>query len=412
MNSKQIFVSALFIMSVLLSGCSAVGTTTSTPTPPASVQNIVDLVKERSITFKVTSGAINELGLEIRNTTDQALQVEIPAGTYFVNEDPKSQNMVVRHPASVSLAPNGRVEVQLAAACANLHLSEPTAESTFTIEGAQDLGIVVGRTGDRNELTSLIQKLDSAGVDFLVEQAAIWIVTDDATFDELGMLVEGSRFGASVINEDDAARAMMLVDETQINIRGRAIWKDRAELTGKVTDPATSAWLDSLVATQAVEDATQAVDEATIEAQVGTEVAQAETKVALEATQTAQAMPTPLFPFGLTNKKYHETDDFSSACSEELGSLWRTADWNDFLHHSQAGNSIPDLISTLALVKNTPYLLTYNGEGWYTGNRHYFLELHNHILPGGWLSHANIDDHYIDLGSWYGSDSQVLCTRE
>jgi hypothetical protein len=407
MNSKQIFVSALLIMGLLLSGCSAAGTTASTPTPTPldNGKNIVDLVNQGSITFKITSGAINQLGLEIQNTTGQALQIEIPAGTFFVNKDLESQNMVVRHPASASLEPNAQVEVQLAVACANLHLTEPTAESTFTIQGAQDPGTDAVSMNVRNELARLIQTLNSAGVDFPVEQAAIWIVTDDATYDQLGMLVEGSRFGASVINEDDAARAMMLVDEAQIGIRGRAIWNDRAELAGKVTDPTVFSWLDTLTATQAVEDATQAVDEATIEAQAGTEVA-------LEATQTAQAVPTPAFPFSLTNKKYHETDDFSSACSDELGSQWRTADWNDFLLQSQAGNSITDVISTLALAKNTPYLLTYNGESWYNGQRHYFLEFHDHVLPGGWLSHANIDDHYIDLGSWYGLDSQVLCTRE
>jgi len=406
MKSKQIFVTALFIMSALLSGCSAAGKTSSTTTPGGVVQNsgknIIDLVTEGSVTFKLTSGAINELGLDLQNETDQALKIDILAGTFFVNSNPKSQNMIVLHPSSLTIEPNGKSDVQLEVACANLHLTEPTKEDIFTIQ----------RTPQTPGLAQIIQKLNSVKVDFPVEQAAIWIVTDNATFDDLGMLVEGSRFGASIINEDDAARAMMLVDDAQIYIQGRAIWGDRAGLAGKVTDAAAAAWLDSMVATQAVEDSTMAVEQATITTQVGTEVAKVETQVALEETQTAQAMPTPLFPFALTNKTYHETDDFSSACSQELGSSWRTADWNDFLQQSQAGNSIPDIISTLALEKNTPYLLTYNGEGWYDGQRHYFLEFHNHILPGGWLSHANIEDHYIDLGSWDGLDSQVLCARE
>jgi hypothetical protein len=411
MNLKHIYVSILLFVSVLVSACGVAGIAASTPTPGVAGKNIVDLVNDGSLTFKVTSGAINQLGLEIRNTTGQALQVVIPAGTYFVNKDPKSQNMVVRHPASAPIDPNGQVEVQLAVACANLHLSEPTAESTFTIVGAQDITYVAGSTVDREELTRLIEKLNSAGVDFPVEQAAIWIVTDNATFDQLGMLVEGSRFGASVINEDDAARAMMLVDEAGIPIRGRAIWGDLSQLAGKVTDAAASTWLDNAAATQAVEASTQAVDQATIEAQSGTQVAQAVTEVALETTQTAQAMPTAVFPFSLTTKLYHETDDFTLACSHKFGTQWRTADWNDFLLRSQAGNSIPDIISTLALVKNTPYLLLYDNEGWYTKQRHYFLEFHDHVLPSGWLSFANIDDHYIDLGSWYGMDAQVLCIK-
>ena len=53
----------------------------------------------------------------------------------------------------------------------------------------------------------MIDELNSAQVEYPVEQAAIWIVTDDASYDELGMLVKDSRFGTAVINENDAARA-------------------------------------------------------------------------------------------------------------------------------------------------------------------------------------------------------------
>jgi hypothetical protein len=275
MNQTRIFFTVPLMVSILLSGCVPAATPANTPTPGTAAQNIVDLVGRGAITFKITSGGINELGLDIQNTTDQALHIDIPAGIYFVNLDSKSQNMVVRHPASASIQPNGQADIQLEAACANIHLTEPTQENTFTIQ----------RTPEPPELTEVIDKLNSAKVDYPVEQAAIWIVTDDATFDELGMLVEGSRFGASTINEKDAVRAMMLVDEAGLYIRNYAIWGDRTQLIGKVTEPDLSAWLDNQVATQAVEDATQMVEYATQTAQMATEMAR--------ETQTAQAVPTP-----------------------------------------------------------------------------------------------------------------------
>jgi hypothetical protein len=113
----------------------------------------------------------------------------------------------------------------------------------------------------------------------------------------------------------------------------------------------------------------------------------------------------------LTIEKYHETDNIESACGLELGSMWRLADWNDLLAYSQTGNSIEAFVSALALKKNTVYLITNNGERWYSRGRHYYIELHNHILPNGFFSHADIDNHYIDLGSWSGLNAEILCYK-
>jgi hypothetical protein len=111
-----------------------------------------------------------------------------------------------------------------------------------------------------------MEKLDSAGLDYPVEQAAIWIVTDDATYDELGLLVEGSRFGTSIIGEETALRAMMLVDQAGLSIREHAIWSDHSRFIGTETDPQVAGWLNDQVATQAVEQATQVAQTATAQA--------------------------------------------------------------------------------------------------------------------------------------------------
>jgi hypothetical protein len=267
MAQKHLLFTVLLLVSIVLSGCSPsptpeTATPTLTPTPEINEQQIVDLVEQGTITFKIISGAINELGLDIQNTTNQPVDMIIPAGTYFVNEDPKFQNMVIRRPVSASLQRYGQAEITLEAACANLHLTEPTQENTFTIQ----------RIPGSYQLAKIIDELNITQVDYPVEQAAIWIVTDDATFDELGMLVEGTRFGTSIINEEVALRAMMLVDQAGLNIREYAIWGDHSQLMVKVTDPELSAWLSDQVAMQAVEEATQAVE---------------------TATQMAKATPTP-----------------------------------------------------------------------------------------------------------------------
>jgi len=113
------------------------------------------------------------------------------------------------------------------------------------------------------------------------------------------------------------------------------------------------------------------------------------------------------FPFALTIKTFSETDEIEDACGEALGSEWRLADWLDIQDFYQTEGSLDAFIA--ALEGHTSFMLSFEGERWYSEQRHYFGEVHEHDLPDGWLSHADIDEHYIDLGSWSGLDAPLLC---
>jgi len=74
--------------------------------------------------------------------------------------------------------------------------------------------------------------LAQANVSADVRQAAVWIVTDDASFEDLGSLVVSSWGGPGAgrtraINVYDAACAMKICDEAGIGITYKAIWNDR-----------------------------------------------------------------------------------------------------------------------------------------------------------------------------------------
>jgi hypothetical protein len=126
-------------------------------------------------------------------------------------------------------------------------------------------------------------------------------------------------------------------------------------------------------------------------------------------TYTVEAQSTPDFLFKLTTEKFTEAEDIEAACVQEFGRNWRTADWNDIVDYYQAVGSLETFVSALGLIKTSDYLLTNNGEFWFSEERQYFIELHIHNLPPGFFSHADVDDHYIDLGSWYGIEAKVLC---
>ena len=87
--------------------------------------------------------------------------------------------------------------------------------------------------------------LDKAGVSYGTRQAAVWIVTDDANYYELGELVAGfNGFGGSrVINEGEAARAMKICAEAGIDITHKRIWADRQFILRGLNDADSKKWL-------------------------------------------------------------------------------------------------------------------------------------------------------------------------
>ena len=79
----------------LLAACTSLGSA-----PESQPQHIVDLVDQKLISVRITGVSMDALALHVQSLSGQPLQIEIPAGTYFVAADPSVQNMVARHPAS------------------------------------------------------------------------------------------------------------------------------------------------------------------------------------------------------------------------------------------------------------------------------------------------------------------------
>ena len=199
---------------------------------PLRKGHIIDLVADGSITIQPRGAGIEELELDIKNLLDELLDVEIPVGTYFVAGGSGVQNMVVREAVEVQVKPGELLKLLLDVACANMERDVPSSEDRFTVE----------RQGSA-DLTRLVEYLETANVPYEVAQAAIWIVTDNANYDELGTLVSGLDLAQlRVINEPVAARAMQIVDLAGINITTRRIWQDR-ELIIAGVDAELATWL-------------------------------------------------------------------------------------------------------------------------------------------------------------------------
>lgn len=86
---------------------------------------------------------------------------------------------------------------------------------------------------------------DKAGVPYDVRQAAVWIVTDNADYGGMGILVSGfGGFGPRVIGEEDAARAMQICEEAGIDVTRKAIWRDRQRILNGLKAGELKTWLD------------------------------------------------------------------------------------------------------------------------------------------------------------------------
>ena len=128
-----------------------------------------------------------------------------------------------------------------------------------------------------------------------------------------------------------------------------------------------------------------------------------------------------IYHFKLTKHTYKETVDVNAKCRAEFGSNWRIADWNDIVYLQNQHVSLVDFLNKIGAKFGDVGYVTANGRRYWSGRRHYFIARHDHKkdflcgygrYPSGgcFLVHAQLDNHLIDLGSWYDMNMPILCT--
>jgi len=200
-------------------------------------REILDLIARKKLEVKTEGSGIRTVGVKVRRLVNHRIRVRIPGGTFFVSSRESSQNMVTTGEASVVLDNDRWVSVDVSAACANRLRDIPGSEDKFEIQ----------QSPNQEELARLLPALRRANVDFAVQQAAIWIVTDDADYDDLGMLVRRPAFqvfgGERTIKEYEVAKAMKICDRSGIDITKKAIWQDRDRILQGLRDKDLKKWL-------------------------------------------------------------------------------------------------------------------------------------------------------------------------
>lgn len=206
-------------------------------TPPDNApQNLADLINAGKVRLSARGNGIQRMGIVLIKMFPQTLEIIIPAGTYFVCDDSWVQNMVSTSAVRITLKEDSQNE-DVPVACANRRRKVPWSKDTFTLGAAP---------GD--ELPKLMAVLGRENVSFAVKQAAVWIVTDNASYDDLSSLVtthygSSSQTTSETISKTDAAVAMGICRDAGIDVTTKRIWEQRAIVSEGIAAGELHDWL-------------------------------------------------------------------------------------------------------------------------------------------------------------------------
>lgn len=202
--------------------------------------DMVDLLGAKKIEVEVCGSSITTVYVRVRRLVPYSLGVHLSAGTFFVSGNQSVQNMVATQSQRLRLATDNWDNISVAAACANRTKAIPSYKDTFTTM----------RSPPQDDLIRVIQVLDSAKVDSKTAQAAVWIVTDNANYEDLGVLegsnnvvYNGAKVVWRVIGQKQAAHALKICAEAGIDIKQKRIWADKATVLKGLDDGELKDWL-------------------------------------------------------------------------------------------------------------------------------------------------------------------------
>jgi hypothetical protein len=201
--------------------------------------DIVELLENNIVEAEISGRNISGINMRIRRLVSYPVSVRIPAGSFFVPQNSSVQNMVATEARKASLASESWQTVQIPVACANRPKDIPGAGDRFSVR----------RSPAQRELVRLIPALNRPGMAASLKQAAVWIVTDNADYDELGILVD-SQGSSRAIGPETAARAMRICADAGISISAKNIWRDRKSIASRLPAGELKNWLESLEASE------------------------------------------------------------------------------------------------------------------------------------------------------------------
>lgn len=174
------------------------------------------------------------LELQLRRRGATPLVVVIPPGTYFAAQTGASSLVVLRR-ATVQLDDDEWTLLPVPVAATDMERPLPADNERFRLAANPPDG----------DLARLLPALPPEET-FAVDQAAIWIVSNDACYDDLIAPKGNNGQPKALVNAAAAVRAMQIVEGAGLEVTNHAIWADRKRLAEELDGDRLAVWLESL----------------------------------------------------------------------------------------------------------------------------------------------------------------------
>ena len=184
--------------------------------------DVLDLIKNGAIEAEAKGTGTLEAAVRLRGFGAMPRTVKIPAGTIFVCGDAACADLVATESTRASVEGNDWTTVSVPVAGMDRLKPAPGEGQTLSLK----------RQPESEELVRVVASLDRFGPAPAVCQAAVWLVTGDPRYKDLGTLVKAGSDASGqeaerLINEREAVRAFKLCADTGMDMTKKAIWLDK-----------------------------------------------------------------------------------------------------------------------------------------------------------------------------------------
>jgi hypothetical protein len=154
------------------------------PAPPvaAVVLTLTEAVSYEGVSVTITGLNVGTCSVRIGNFTEEPITVTIPPGTVFTSRNLNTADMIVTAEYTFWIKEGSTVNSNVFSASMNIWRDIPNSNTGFT----------VSQLPENDRLTKLMQVFGENNNHFLVQQAAVWMMTnsnerDDSILNRLGI---------------------------------------------------------------------------------------------------------------------------------------------------------------------------------------------------------------------------------
>ncbi len=187
----------------------------------------------------VEAEATGSVKIRLRRRVDRPIVITLPVGTAFQSSNERS-DMIARRDAAILLEDDSwydwnirtlrRARAKRAPSRNHVLTVRPPPASLVPLMRA----VQVGTSSFEGKLIYPARTVD-------VERAALWIVDQDARYQDMSDAIDGDRLPA----EYAAAFALIWCDAAGIDVTQRGIWKDGARIFDRLREPSLQDWYAS-----------------------------------------------------------------------------------------------------------------------------------------------------------------------